>query len=187
MLCERLSLTISSFTVSALLLTVPTFAQEIKTTSSILIAQQQEQKIQEGEVEELIKKADQAVNSQNVTEILTYFTPFSYSEVTLDTDTKTETLRINGLEEHRQYFQDSFAEIKDSEVLFDDYQISIVSDGAIAYIYRTRLVNYTMDDGQQIILASKTKARLAKLSGELKIISIQQDSEVDLRPQLLTE
>ena len=187
MFSNRLFLLISSLTIPFVVITPSTIAQTIQETPSFFLAQEEEQVIKEEQVEELIKKADQAIQARNIEQILSYFAPFAYSEVTLDTDERAETLKINGLEEHRQYFQDSFAEIKDSEVLFDDYQIKLTGDGSSAYIYRNRLVNYTLNDGDKIIISSKTTARLAPLAGELKIISLEQNSEIDLRPPSQSE
>lgn len=183
---NRLFLILSSLTIPFIFTNYPTLAQEKQEPSLSVIAQQQNSQIEikEEDVENLIKNTNKALENQNVAEILAYFTPFTYSEVTWDTDDKSETLKINGLEEHRQYLQDSFAKIKDSEVLFDDYQISFSNDGAIAYVYRTRVINLTMNDGRKIIVSSKGKTRLAMVSGELKIISIEQNSDIDLRPKL---
>ncbi len=157
-------------------------AQETQKPSSANLSIRENSIILEKQVEELIKNVDKAVENKDITTLLKFFAPFVVSEMTFNKDNYSYTIKLNGMEEHRIYFEESFKELKNREILFDDYQISIEANGAIAYITSNRVANYTTKDDQKIISSAKAKIRLAMVAGELKIIEIEQNADISLRP-----
>ncbi|MBR8827478.1 MAG: hypothetical protein DSM107014_06150 [Gomphosphaeria aponina SAG 52.96 = DSM 107014] len=143
---------------------------------------EQEGQITEAAVQELIDGIKLAGANKNVDEIIQYFAPFINSRVTIKTDAVTETIELNGIEEHRAYMENAYQTIQSSEALFDDFQINILSGGEMAKVYRTRRVNITTTEGKRLLVVSDSESRLALIDGKLQIVSIEETAEVDLRP-----
>jgi hypothetical protein len=64
----------------------------------------------------------------------------------------------------------------------DDFQISLSGDEKTALVRRTRQINVTLKDGKRILVMSTSLSRLAIVDGQLKIISIQESADIDVRP-----
>jgi hypothetical protein len=65
----------------------------------------------------------------------------------------------------------------------DDYvQIRLSGDEKSAILKRSRLVNLTLKDGRKLLVQSDSTSRVAMVGGELKIISIEEIADVDVRP-----
>ena len=94
----------------------------------------------------------------------------------------SEIIRLSGIDEHRAFFQETWQDVKSSEDVDDDFQISLSGDEKTALVRRTRQVNVTLKDGTRILVMSTSLSRLAIVDGQLKIISIQESADIDVRP-----
>ena len=148
----------------------------------ILLSQDESGTITEEAVKKLIEQVKAIGKSRDVEALLKYFTPFTYSEFTVNTDAVSEIIRLSGIDEHRAFFQETWQDVKSSEDVDDDFQISLSSDEKTALVRRTRQINVTLKDGTRILVMSKSLSRLAIVDGQLKIIFIQESADIDVRP-----
>jgi hypothetical protein len=160
----------------------PQILAQTEANFSLEIAESQSKKISEEQVKQLIENITKAGKKKDVEEISKYLAPFIYSEITVKTESASETIELNGIGEHQQYLKSEYQQVKETEELSESWQIDISADEQMAFVKRTRLVGVTTSDGRKLLISSDAKARLAIVEGELKVISMEEVAEVDLRP-----
>jgi hypothetical protein len=151
---------------------------DLKQTSD----RQMGQKINETDIQTMIKGIQTAIKDKNTAAIINYYAPFISSQLTIKTDASTEIFELDGLTEHKRFLEESFKDIKSMEVLSENWDIEILATDEMAIIQRQRVVNITATNGKRYIIESEAVAKVAPIDGKLKIISIQETAEVGLRP-----
>lgn len=182
MISKRLiSVLLTTVALSALPFGIVVAKEETK-LSNTQSNQSNSPKISEDKVREILNIIDKANEDRNIDEIIKYLAPFVYAEITVKTDDRSFTIKLNGIEEHRRYLEEQLKQVKSSETLKKYYQIRLSPDEQIAFVNTTKLSSITTTDGKRMLVDSDGEARLAFVDGKLQIISWNQTSEVDRRP-----
>lgn len=137
--------------------------------------------ITEADVTQLLEKVEKALDENNFKEALKYVAPFIYSQITIKTDSITQIIELNGVEEHRIYLEKRAQKIK-QEKIRDYDQINILPGEKMAIINSVSTRSITDEKGRRLFVIGEGKVRLGIIDGELKIISTEEIGDVDLRP-----
>jgi hypothetical protein len=157
-------------------------AQNLSTADQPILAQAQAETISEAALEKMVEEVKAAVKSRNLEALLNHFAPFIYSSFTVDTGISAETVRLTGIDEHKGFLETTWRDVSSVEEIDDYVQIRLSGDEKSAILKRSRLVNLTLKDGRKLLVQSDSTSRVAMVGGELKIISIEEIADVDVRP-----
>jgi hypothetical protein len=157
-------------------------AQNLSTADQPILAQAQAETISEAALEKMVEEVKAAVKSRNLEALLSHFAPFIYSSFTVNAGISAETVRLTGIDEHKGFLETTWRDVSSVEEIDDYVQIRLSGDEKSAILKRSRLVNLTFKDGRKLLVQSDSTSRVAMVGGELKIISIEEIADVDVRP-----
>jgi hypothetical protein len=114
-----------------------------------------------------------AQNKENLEDLLKYVAPFVSSEITINGDSGSTTIILDGIEKHRALLKDLFALIKSREVLSQKVKIRLSDDNTvgIATIYTVKAIK--TEDGKNIIASDVDTLRFAWLNNQPTVVSLQ--------------
>jgi ABC-type lipoprotein release transport system permease subunit len=151
-------------------------------STSQFIAETSENQLTEQRVREFLKNIDKEVFEKNIDAVVKNLAPFIQSKITVEKGSRSVTIELNGIEETRNYLEESIKNIKSTEELDKSLKIEIYPNDNFAIVSRIRTADVTLNDGKRMIISSQGKARVALIDRELKIIAWEQISQVDRRP-----
>jgi ABC-type lipoprotein release transport system permease subunit len=157
-------------------------ASPLLNSASQFRAEKSENQLTEEQIREFIKNIDQEILDKNIDAVVKNLAPFIQSKITVEKDSRSLTLELNGIEENRNYLQESIKNIRSTEELEKSLKIEIYPNDNFAIVSRIRTADVTLNDGKRMIISSQGKARVALIDRELKIIAWEQISQVDRRP-----
>lgn len=126
-----------------------------------------------------IKKAE---SQDDIDTLMKFLVPYTVSEITVESQEKSITRSIEGLEAHRELLQKIFDRIKDRETLNEYSTIRITPDGQLAIVTRTNTEVLTTNDGKRFLSSGTDVFRIAWINNQAKVISIKSQGWIEERP-----
>lgn len=158
-------------------------AQEI---DSSIVAQSntQNQRLSEQEVRKIVQEIHAASQKLNLDGVLSkYATPFVVSEFTLDyLGTTRMTKEVDGREDLKAMMRESYSQLNEIKEIARNVDVYITDNGLVAVVEDDSIVELVDKNNVSHIVTSLTKMRFALIDGQTKLISLESDSHMGVRP-----
>lgn len=146
----------------------PTIANPVPIDSAIVA--QAEGKLTEENILQAIQAMQAAQKEENLDELLSHVAPFATSEITLEGRELSNTLTVDGRENHRILLQDIFKRVKSRETLTQDIDIRLTSDDSLGIAELLTVKELMGEDGKRYIYSSRDTLRFAWLDGRPMLV-----------------
>lgn len=147
----------------------PANAREDK---EVLIAQNSTRLTPE-KMTEIMSSIEKAEKAEDLAQIMSFFSPYILSTVTMDSDNTTIITSLQGKKEHEFYLKNSFDRVKEREIINSYSTTKITEDGQMAIVTRVRGTNLTTEEGQKYLSVSTDKIRFALIDNQPQIINLE--------------
>ncbi|BAQ65469.1 hypothetical protein [Geminocystis sp. NIES-3709] len=147
----------------------------------ILTAQNTPQLTSE-KITEIMASIENAEKSENLSQLLDFLTPYTFSTISTESDNTTIITTLEGKDEHEYYLSNSFKRVKEREYLNSYSSIKVTEDGQMALVTRIRATNITTEEGQNYLSLSTDKIRFALIDNQPKIVNIEVKGWLEQRP-----
>ena len=167
--------------ISGLTLTTPVITPAQTPDYRILIAQETKE-LDENMIRQAMEVIDQAENREDIDAMLKFLAPFSISEITVEYKGNILTTNLEGINAHRRMLKNTFALVKQREMINDYMTVRITPDGQIGIVTRVIFENLTTKDDQKFIVSGTDIVRFAMINNQPKIVSIKSQGWLEPRP-----
>jgi hypothetical protein len=172
-------LTISLVSIS--LLGLPMKGNAVEPITHHLIAQTSEP-LTEEKVQQAMAAIKKAESEEDIDTLLNFLVPYTVSEITVESQGKSVTHNIEGVEAHRELLKKMFDRIKDRKTLNEYSTIRIIPDGQLATVTRTNTEELTTEDGKRFLSSGTDTFRIAWINNQAKVISSKSQGWIEERP-----
>lgn len=124
-------------------------------------------------MKEILSSIEKAEKAEDLTKIVSFFSPYILSTITMDSDNTTVITSLQGKKEHEFYLKNSFDRVKEREIINSYSSTKITEDGQMAIVTRVRGTNLTTEDGQKYLSVSTDKIRFALIDNQPQIINLE--------------
>jgi hypothetical protein len=135
-------------------------------------------KISEAEIKAMLNALQMAGKNQNIGDILNYYAPFVSSKLTIKSGSSSETIELDGLQEHSAFLENAYKGIKAIEILSESADVDILASDEMAIIRRERTVAITATNGKRYLLDATSIAKVAPVDGRLKVINVEETAHI---------
>jgi hypothetical protein len=143
---------------------------------------QSSSQLNEENVGEVMAAIAQAESNKDTEALLKFLVPFAISEVTVESQGKSITASLEGIEAHRQLLEFTFKKVKKKEPINEHTTIRITPDGQLATVTRLIVEELVTDDGREFISSGTDIFRLAWIDGRPMVISAKTQGWLEERP-----
>ena len=153
--------------------TLPSFQAQAQTPTQTAASSPSSNQLTEENIRNVLGLMQSAQNQENLEGLLKYVAPFVSSEITINGDSGSTTIILDGIETHRALLKDLFARIVSREVLSQKVKIRLSDDNTvgIATIYTVKAIK--TEDGKNIIASDVDTLRFAWLNNQPTVVSLQ--------------
>lgn len=152
-----------------------------ESTSTQLTAQSSSQ-LNEENVRQVMAAIAKAESSEDIEALLNFLVPFAISEVTVESQGKSITAILEGIESHRKLLEFTFERVKTKETINEHTTIRITPDGQLATVTRLIIEELVTNDGREFISSGTDIFRLAWIDGRPMVISTKSQGWLEERP-----
>jgi hypothetical protein len=142
--------------------------------------------ISEAEVQQIFDDMMVATERKDVDGIVKFLIPFAISKNTVRVWTAGKAKEIvavlKGAEQQRRATQESFISIDSFDFLYHDVKIRVSPDRKTAFANVTSIVDARTVKGPRLLISSTSTTKFAIFRGEVKIISEESTSDVEVPP-----
>ncbi|MDJ0728897.1 MAG: nuclear transport factor 2 family protein [Crocosphaera sp.] len=167
--------------ITGLVVTTPVITLAQPSNSPLLIAQEIKQ-LDEEMIRQAMEAINQAENREDIDAMLKFLAPFSISEITVEYKGNILTTNLEGINAHRRMLKNTFALVKEREILNDYMTVRITPDGKIATVTRVIFENLTTKDEQKFMVSGTDILRFALIDNQPKIISVKSQGWLEPKP-----
>lgn len=143
---------------------------------------QSSSQLNEENVGEVMAAIAQAESNKDIEALLKFLVPFAISEVTVESQGKSITASLEGIEAHRQLLEFTFKKVTKKEPINEHTTIRITPDGQLATVTRLIVEELVTDDGREFISSGTDIFRLAWIDGRPMVISAKTQGWLEERP-----
>lgn len=143
---------------------------------------QSSSQLNEENVGEVMAAIAQAESNKDIEALLKFLVPFAISEVTVESQGKSITASLEGIEAHRQLLEFTFKKVTKKEPINEHTTIRITPDGQLATVTRLIVEELVTDDGREFISSGTDIFRLAWIDGRPMVISAKSQGWLEERP-----
>lgn len=148
-------------------------ANSLVKNQPLLLAQETQNELTEEMLNEIMTKIETAEKEENLQGILQYLAPYVLTSVTVDLDQRKVTTFIEGKEQHEEYLNNSFKNIKSRKIISSYSTTQINGNGQMALVTRVRARELDTENGNRYLSLSTDKIRFAMINNEPKIINVE--------------
>lgn len=135
-----------------------------------------------GDIQKINREVEAIIDQRDVEGVLEYMAPFIISESITESSNASESVYIEGIEQHREMLTSVFNEAESDENLNTQEisrkeSIRVTPDGQLATAVISTVSEVTTDDELRLITTTDT-IRFARLQGEVKVIFYTTDSQI---------
>ena len=142
--------------------------------------------IGEEEIKQIFNDMMAATERKDVDGVTKYLAPFAISVNTVRTlkagNVSQEVVRLKRLEQQRSYIQQSFINVDSYDFLYYDVKVRVSPDRKTAFANVTSIVDTRTIKGPRLLISSTGITKFALVKGELKIISDEATTDVEIPP-----
>ena len=175
------------FLISSWSLTLPsvTAAKELRSPQLIVQNSSQSSQLNEQIIRQTLKAIEIADRNEDLEELLKFLAPFVVSEVTVESEEKSVTTNLEGIEAHREFLEKTFKLVKKSEVINQYLSIRMTPDEQLAVVTWIRVEEITTEEGKQFLSSGTDTIRFAWIDGRPMIVSLKIQGWIAERPSEL--
>jgi hypothetical protein len=142
--------------------------------------------ISEAEIQQIFDDMVTATERKDVDGVIKFLIPFATSKNTVRIWTAGKAKEIvsvlKGAEQQRQATQESFVGIDSFDFLYHNVQIRVSPDRKTAFANVTSVVDARTIRGPRLLISSTSTTKFAIFRGDVKIISEEAVSDVEIPP-----
>lgn len=167
--------------ITGLVVATPAITLAQPLNSPLLIAQEIKE-LDEEMIRQAMEAINEAENREDIDAMLKFLVPFSISEITVEYKGNILTTNLEGINAHRRMLKNTFALVKEREILNDYMTVRITPDGKIATVTRVIFENLTTKDEQKFMVSGTDILRFALIDNQPRIISVKSQGWLEPRP-----
>ena len=150
-------------------------------SGGIIVAENSE-KLTEAKIREVMAIIEKAEKEEDIDTLLKTLAPFAVSEVVVETEEQGITRTVEGIREHRELLEQTFALVEKREPINQFMTIRFTADNQVATVTRFVLETLTTTKGKLFYASGTDIFRFAWLDGHPKIISTKSQGWIEERP-----
>jgi hypothetical protein len=138
--------------------------------------------LNEENVRQVMSAIAKAEKNEDIEGLLDFLVPFAISEVTVDSQGKSITTTLEGIDSHRKLLEFTFGKVEKRDAINEYTTIRITPDGKIATVTRMMTEELSTADGREFISSGTDTFRLAWIDGRPMVISTKSQGWLEERP-----
>ncbi|MGK7933100.1 MAG: hypothetical protein AB4041_16940 [Microcystaceae cyanobacterium] len=122
-------------------------------------------------IQTVLDSVETARKANDVEGILKHLAPFIHSTVSVELERQTVIFSLDGLTEHQAYLTETYEFIETRKILDRRVDIRISQDGKMGIVVIYEEIEYTTDEGANILTESVDTLRFGLVNGEPMVVS----------------
>lgn len=147
------------------------------------VAAQPSSQLTEEKIRQTMAAIEEAEKSEDIEGLLKFLAPFAISEVIVESQGRSVTTSVEGIEAHRNLLKKTFELVKQRNPIEQYTSIRITSDGQLGIVTRIAFEELISADGRQFFASSTDTFRLAWLGEQPTIVSTKSQGWLEERPR----
>jgi hypothetical protein len=164
----------------------PAIAVEKNKQMAIESTDRSDRRISEDEITQIFNDMMVATERKDVDGVTKFLAPFAVSVNTVRTlkagKVSQEVVLLKRLEQQRSYIQQNFINVDSYDFLYYDVKVRVSPDRKTAFANVTSIVDARTIKGPRLLISSTGTTKFALVEGELKIISDEAITDVEIPP-----